>query len=366
MRVRTSGPRRRWSFRRPSGCPRLLCVGPLPLDAFLAAIAFIEGVFHLVHLADEVGDLHEFRRRVAAGDDDMLEAGTVFQDLYHFARVDPSELHRVGELIEEEHVVGLVGEAPLDLLPAFAGLIRALHEVFRGPGPAVAHLEPVDVAELQRCLVLAHFPLAALHELVDTYSVATCPAPEHDPERGRGLALAVARIHDEQRSLPVGPPPEPPLPRFPGLLRVAHATLLLSTRSTSESALSSSRRKHRAPIAPASSLAIPSLTYPSSVSTTNDAGPRARNRAAATIGSEPTVERPSVRSTSSGLRSLSRRFSRFSTSAAFSMPAARGVRPPVGRSCKREAASSTLDVGGSSVRAPSPRKEIRATLSRRW
>ena len=59
------------------------------------------------------------------------------------------------------------------------------------------------------------------------------------------------------------------------LLRLAHATRLLSTSSTSDSARRSSRRRHRAPIASATSAAIPSRTYPSSVSTTNDAAPRA-------------------------------------------------------------------------------------------
>src|SRR5215208_6161404 len=80
----------------------------------------------------------------------------------------------------------------------------------------------------------------------------------------------------------------------------------------------------------------------------------------------PAVVLPSVSRTSRGRRSLSRSPSLISTSAAFSMPVARGVRPPVGSSSRRGAASTTLDVGGRSILAPSPRKEIKATLSRRW
>src|SRR5215204_798159 len=94
--------------------------------------------------------------------------------------------------------------------------------------------------------------------------------------------------------------------------------------STSESARSSSRRRHRAPIDPASPPAIPSRTYPSSVSTTNEVAPRELSRAAATCGSGPVVALPSVSRTSRGRRSLSRSSSLFSISAAFSMPAARG------------------------------------------
>src|SRR5215207_5664063 len=93
--------------------------------------------------AHEVGDLDERPGGVAARDDDMLETGPGLQGLDHLPRVHPAELHRVGELVEEEHVVGLVCETPLDLLPPLTCLVRALGEVSTRPRPAVTHLEPV-------------------------------------------------------------------------------------------------------------------------------------------------------------------------------------------------------------------------------
>src|SRR5918998_608068 len=194
----------RWSCRRRSGCRRsLFGEEPLPLDPLLPPIALVEGVLHLVYLAHQVGDLDQLRRGVAPRNDDVLEAGPVFQYLDDLARIHPAELHGVGELVEQEHVVGLVRETALDLFPAFAGLVRALDEVSGGPGPTVAHLEPVYVAEFQGRLVLADLPLAALDELVDAYPVAARPAPEHEAEGGGGLALAVPRVDHEQRPLAV-------------------------------------------------------------------------------------------------------------------------------------------------------------------
>src|SRR5215211_2547629 len=298
MRARPLVLRLQLSCQPPSGYRRPLCGGLLPLDTLLPPVALVEGVFDLVYLAYEVGDLHQFRRGVAARDDDVLEAGTVLENLYDLFLIHPAELHRVGELVEEQHVVGFVCQTALDLLPALAGEVGGVLQVLYGPRPSVALFEPVDVAEGLGGLLFADVPLTALDKLVDPYAIPARPAPQHDPEGGRGLAFAVARVDDEQRPFPVRPPPQPLLPWFPRLPRLAHATLLLSTSSTSDSACSSSSRRHRAPIAIASSPAIPSRRYPSSVSTTNEAAPSERNLAAAVSGSGPDVALPSVSSTS--------------------------------------------------------------------
>ena len=89
-------------------------------------------------------------------------------------------------------------------------------------------------------------------------------------------------------------------------------------------------------------------------------------RPASATGSGPPVARPSVTSTTSGLRAGSRSRSTRSTSWARSSPAASGVRPPVGRVSSRAAAASTDEVGGRDTSAADPRNVTSPTLSRRW
>src|SRR5262245_47225895 len=118
-----------------------------PLDSLLAADAPVEGVLELAHLGDEVGDLDQRRRRVAAGDDDVLEARAVAKHVDHLGGVDPAKGHRIGELVEDQDVVRLIADAAFDLVPALAREVGRLVEIAGDPGPAVAHALPVDVAE---------------------------------------------------------------------------------------------------------------------------------------------------------------------------------------------------------------------------
>src|SRR6266568_3202803 len=129
-----------------------------PLDSLLAADALVEGMLELAHLGDEVGDLDQRRGGVATGDDDVLEAGAVAQHVDHFGGIDPAERHRIGELVEDQHVVRRLADAPL----------------------------------------------AGLHELVDADPVAAGPGAQHDAERGGGLAFALAGVDDQQRVVPPG------------------------------------------------------------------------------------------------------------------------------------------------------------------
>src|SRR6266508_2841430 len=175
-----------------------------PLDSLLAADALVEGMLELAHLGDEVGDLDQRRGGVATGDDDVLEAGAVAQHVDHFGGIDPAERHRIGELVEDQHVVRRVADAPLDLGPALAGEVGGLLEIAGDPGPAVAHALPGDVAQPLGRLPLADAPLAGLHELVDADPVAAGPGAQHDAERGGGLAFALAGVDDQQRVVPPG------------------------------------------------------------------------------------------------------------------------------------------------------------------
>ena len=70
--------------RAPSSAQRLARAvederGRLPLDPLLGADALVHRVLDLHDLRDEVGELEQLGRGVAAGDDDVLEAGPIAQ-----------------------------------------------------------------------------------------------------------------------------------------------------------------------------------------------------------------------------------------------------------------------------------------------
>src|SRR6266498_1610185 len=153
-----------------------------PLDPLLATDALVEGMLELSHLGDEVGDLDQRVGSVAARHDHVLEARAVAEHVDHLGGVDPAERHRIGELVEDQHVVRLIADATLDLLPALAGEVGGFLEVAGDPGPSVAHALPVDVAQPLRGPPLADAPLAGLDELVDADAVAAGPGAQHDAE----------------------------------------------------------------------------------------------------------------------------------------------------------------------------------------
>src|SRR6185436_17261203 len=96
---------------------------------------------------------------------------------------DPAPLDRVRDLVEQQELVALLGDHPLDAGPALARLVGGLLEILREPRPAVAHLLPVDAAERRGRLGLADLPLARLDELEDAAAVAARPRAHEHPER---------------------------------------------------------------------------------------------------------------------------------------------------------------------------------------
>src|SRR3954449_707678 len=172
-----------------------------PLDPLLRADALVHRVLDLHDLRDEFGELDELRRGVAAGDDDVLEAGPVAQRRDDVVHVDPAPLQRVRDLVEQEELVALLRDRALDLSPALACEVGGLGEVARQPRPAVAHLLPIDPAQSGRGLRLADLPLAGLHELKDAAAVPARPRAHEHPERRRALALAMPGDDDDERAV---------------------------------------------------------------------------------------------------------------------------------------------------------------------
>src|SRR5690606_521502 len=111
----------------------------------------------------------------------VLLPGAVTQGGDDVVEVDPAPGDRVGELVEDVQVVRLDGEAALDLLPSLGCgpcVVLGVALLLR-PGPARAHLVPLDRSALATLLVqatealedglLPDAPLGGLHELEDAY-----------------------------------------------------------------------------------------------------------------------------------------------------------------------------------------------------
>src|SRR6185437_13441181 len=150
---------------------------------------------------------------VPAGDHHVLLAGPGGEHADDLVDVYPAPLHRVGELVEHVQPVGLRGQVALDLGPALGGLLGPVvrnraARVALDPGPALAHLVPADraalagLAEQPERAFLADPPLRRLDELEDPDRPALVPGPQGQAERGGGLPLAPAGVHDEQRAVP--------------------------------------------------------------------------------------------------------------------------------------------------------------------
>src|SRR2546430_1363067 len=347
----------------------------LPFDALLALAAGVHRMLHLAHLGHQVGQFDQFRRGVAAGDDDMLVARPLVQCGHHVGDVDPAPLDRVGELVEHVEPVPLGFQVALDLRPTFGRLGGVVALVARPgqPRPALAHLVPgngsaltggrVMRAECPQRGLLADPPLWTLHELEHHHRPPGVPGAQRHPERGGGLALADPGVHGQDRLAAPFAGGEPVVGYLLDFSLWHQAALRVAT-ARRPSADNWSRRRYSARSAAASRAARPRRTGPDSQSTTTAATPV--RAAAAATGSAPAVARPSVTRISSARRCGSRRRCAATTRAAVVNPAARGVRPPVRNSRSRAAPISWLPVGGSVTSAPSPRKVTRPTLSRRW
>jgi hypothetical protein len=72
-----------------------------------------------------------------------------------------------------------------------------LGEVLGIPGESLAQRPPVD-AEAFRSLLLADVPLARLEELDDRDLPVLGDRAQYHAERGARLALAVARVHEDE------------------------------------------------------------------------------------------------------------------------------------------------------------------------
>src|SRR6266540_1034080 len=189
---------------------------------------------------------------------------------------------------------------------------------------------------------------------------------QHDAERGGGLAFALAGVDDQQRVVPPGArdalAPGRGLPGISG-----HATRLFRGRLAAVEPGPKPTRAAEPPpgraVVPVTARTSPASGWAASASSAMHGPLRAPARAAA---SPSRTTASSVTTTSRGRRRGSRTASAASSPLARARPASSGVRPPVGRVARRRAASSTLEVGGSSTSAPAPRKVTSPTLSRRW
>jgi len=149
--------------------------------------------------------------RPPTSDHHELPTWPVGQGVDHLVDVDPPPLHGVGELVEHQKVVGLLGDPAFDLGPSLRGLCGVVGVVtgLARPRPPRAHLVPLDRPALAGLLVqLAKAfedrlfpdpPLRRLDELEHPDIPALVPRAKTETERGCRFPRAVTGVHDQQR-----------------------------------------------------------------------------------------------------------------------------------------------------------------------
>ena len=111
--------------------------------------------------------------------------------------VEPAEADRVGDLVEDDDVVGAGVELLLAELPATLRQRPVVLEVLRGPGEAGAHRDQLDAHLLRRPL-FAEVRRLRLHEGEHADAHAAAPGARDQAEGGRGLPLAVAGVEQDE------------------------------------------------------------------------------------------------------------------------------------------------------------------------
>src|ERR1019366_784930 len=211
--------------RRRSTCRRRPAEesgAPSEVDPELRGDALLERMLHRLHLRHEVGHRHELVRRVATRDHHVNARRARTERREHIVLRDEAVVNRVRKLIEDHDVELSAQDELLGLLPGRdrGGLV--LREVVAVPREPAAHHEERQIGERLGEDPLAGLPLA-FDELHDANAHAAAQCAKDDPERGRRLALALARIDHEQ------PSSRSFLDAFPG---VGHARLLASRAAT--------------------------------------------------------------------------------------------------------------------------------------
>ncbi len=299
--------------------------------------------------------------------------GRVGQGLHHVVDVDPAPVDRIGELVQHVDPVGLGGQPALDLLPALGrrrGMIIIAARLAR-PGPTRAHLVPLDRTARPGAARAARPAFSSavcspIRHLADLTNWKTpTDQPWFQPRRASPKAAVdfplpspVWMISSGRlRRCRVVSPSAGTWSGWPSGIRrpVDDAAGRAGSRcywTTDEhwSAATSSTLTCWAPRCWLRVAARPRVNRPVSQSITTEAmpaGPQSGRRPGGTgrTASGPKVARPSVTRTSRGRRRGSRMRSSRRVSAAQTSPSASGVRPPLGSSSSRRAATSTEDVG---------------------
>src|SRR6266851_8458498 len=165
--------------------------------------AAVESVLYLSHLRHGVCELDQLRRRIAARGDHVDRARPVLDHVDDFRGRDPTPVHRIRDLVEDDQPV----VSGLDLFLAHrpgvpSDSLRAVH-VLAVPREAVPDRQPLD-AEADRGFLLTHLPLARLDELDHAYLPAPCRRAHGSAERSGRFPLSVPGIHHDDRGRLLG------------------------------------------------------------------------------------------------------------------------------------------------------------------
>ena len=158
-----------------------------------------------VHLGHQIGVFHQRLRSVASGDDDVLHIRSRFQGVNDILHRQPSVVHGVGELVEDNQIVLAARDDLFGVFPQGAGQVGAGIQILRTPGETVSHSADGYTHLLGRPL-LPKVGGGVLDELEHHDFHVAAPGPHQHTHGSSGLALPVAGVYDHQPLVDAWPP----------------------------------------------------------------------------------------------------------------------------------------------------------------
>src|SRR5579884_934757 len=170
----------------------------LKLNPLLGLDSFLEGMFDLPHLRDQIGDLDQLFMSVPAGQENMERRRFCFQefnDLFDFEVVIADDII---DFVENDHLIVSGQRLFHPELPRFLRLLPVPFGIFCVPGEALSHRANLKlIAEFLRRIELPVMP-TPLDKLNHQDLPAVAERSKSGPEGSRGFPLACAGMDHDQ------------------------------------------------------------------------------------------------------------------------------------------------------------------------
>src|SRR5581483_6572386 len=172
--------------------------GPLKLNPLLGLDSFLEWMFDLPHLRDQIGDLDQLFIGVPAGQENMERRRFRFEKINDLRDFEVVISDDVIDFVENDHLI-VSGERLFHPeLPRFLRFLSVPFGIFGVPGEAFSHGENLKlIAEFLRRIELPVMPIP-LNKLNHQNLPAVAERSKSGPEGSRGLPLACAGMNHDQ------------------------------------------------------------------------------------------------------------------------------------------------------------------------